>query len=103
MVSAIGASTFQAQSVGAPSVAALEARLARYEKELSECVNCDTADTREGKQAIQELTIRISETRTRIEEVAASKSGAPAVAETAPVSAATYAGGPLGGRLDVFA
>jgi len=109
MASAIQASGYSAQAAypaqagGAPSVAALEARLARYEKELAECVNCDTADTREGKQAIQELTIRIGETRARIEEVAAVPATAPASADFASTSAAANTGGPLGSRLDVFA
>jgi hypothetical protein len=111
MASAIQASgypvqaAYPAQAGGAPSVAALEARLARCEKELAECVNCDTADTREGKQAIQELTIRIGETRARIEEVAAAAvpATAPASADLASTSAAANTGGPLGSRLDVFA
>jgi outer membrane murein-binding lipoprotein Lpp len=48
--------------------AALQGQLARYERELSACVNCSTAKTTEGKQKIQEVSSQIEQIKARIEQ-----------------------------------
>ena len=47
---------------------ALQGQLARYEKELSACINCSTAKTTEGKQKIQEVSSQIEQIKARIEQ-----------------------------------
>jgi len=51
-----------------PGGGALQGQLARYEKELSACVNCSTAKTTEGKQKIQEVSSQIEQIKARIEQ-----------------------------------
>lgn len=71
MVAATGvltsAATPAAQSSG--RTGGLDARLVRYEKQLAECVNCASARTPEGKQAIEDLYSKIYDTKAKIEEV----------------------------------
>ncbi len=103
MVSALNSSTF-APPVYAAATGGLEARLERYQKELSDCVNCDSAKTPEGKQKIQDVSSKISEIKTRIEEIAAAKSKTQPAKINAAVSAASRpADATLGSRVDVFA
>ncbi len=103
MVSAINSSTFTPPLNAAASTGGLEARLARYQKELSDCVNCDSAKTLEGKQKIQDVANKISEIKTRIDEVAAAKTSThpAAITEVAPPSGQAFPN--VGSRLDVFA
>lgn len=49
------------------AVAGLEAQLARYQKELSNCVNCASAKTPEGKEEIQRLSNEVDKLKARIE------------------------------------
>jgi hypothetical protein len=57
-VTAIGsASALMPQT--AASKPALRAQLSRYEKERTDCVNCPSAKTTEGKQNIQKLDTAI--------------------------------------------
>ena len=66
MIPAIGASASTPSfSTGG---AALQGQLARYEKELSACVNCSTANTTEGKQKIQLISSQIEQIKARIEQ-----------------------------------
>ncbi len=81
MVAAIGASSAAyGGSVATTPTAGLEAQLARYQKELSDCVNCDSAKTPEGKEQIQTISNKISAVRARIDEIDTAK---PAVQPTA--------------------
>jgi hypothetical protein len=70
MVAAIGSASAAAYSgVARTPAAGLEAQLARYQKELADCVNCDSAKTPEGKEQIQAISNKISEVRARIDEI----------------------------------
>jgi hypothetical protein len=69
MVAAIGSSTFTSPSVAASPTAGLEAQIARYQKQLSDCVNCDSANTLQGKENIQQLSNKISAAKARIDEI----------------------------------
>ena len=68
MVAAIGATPSFSAQVPTVSTGGLRAALARYEKALSECVNCATAQTTEGQQEIQRLSSEIARLKARIEE-----------------------------------
>jgi hypothetical protein len=65
---------------------ALRADLARYQKKLSDCVNCESAKTPEGKRNIQDLDTRIGALKAQLNAV--------------PQSDATPA---VSGRVDVWA
>lgn len=80
------------QSTG--SRVALRADLSRYEKQLSDCVNCDSARTPEGKRNIQDLDARISTLKAQLNIVPQAGSGA-AVGESVSPTAS--------GRIDVYA
>ena len=68
MVTATGAFT-SAAALAVQGTGGLDAQLARYEKQLAECVNCASARTPEGKQAIEDLYGKIHDTKAKIEEV----------------------------------
>lgn len=73
MVQAISASdTATAASAAggqaAAAAAALEAQLAQYQQQLSDCVNCDSSKTLEGKQQIQTISSKISAVKKNIEQ-----------------------------------
>lgn len=70
MVAAIGASPIYSAQLPAASTGGLRVELAKYEKELSNCVNCASATTTEGQQEIQRLTSEIVRLKERIEEAA---------------------------------
>jgi hypothetical protein len=74
MVSAIGSppASSAAPTTGA-STAGIEAQIVRYKKELSDCVNCASAKTPEGKAAIQAISTKISTAQARIEKITADK------------------------------
>ena len=74
MVQAIGSATVSGGLGAGAATASLEAQLVRYQKQLSDCVNCDSAKTAEGKAAIDALSSKISEVRTRIDTVTKVKS-----------------------------
>ena len=87
MVAAIGSATVfatvSATSGGRLGTARLEAQIAHYEKQLSDCVNCASAKTPEGKKAIAEISNKISATRARIDDRLATKQVAQPAAATA--------------------
>ena len=58
------------------SRAALQAEVARFQKQLSDCVNCPSSQTLEGKAHIQELSSKISVDQQRIKQI--ETTGAPA-------------------------
>ena len=99
MISAIGTSTFASPGASGPSIAALQAQLDSYQKQLSDCVNCATATTPQGKQNIQDISGKISDVQARITQAAAAKSNTqPTVNATTSTATAT-----LGNYLDVMA
>ena len=68
MAVAIG-SNVAAGTTGYMSRAALQAEVARYQKQLSDCVNCPSSKTLEGKTQIQELSSKISVDQQHIEQI----------------------------------
>lgn len=70
MVAAVGSSTLQTGSTsGISPIASLEAQVTRYQKQLSDCVNCSSANTLEGKKNIQEISDKISIAKAKIEQI----------------------------------
>lgn len=68
MVQPIGVSNRAVLSPSGSGAAGLQGQLARTEKELADCVNCASSETSEGKQKIQEISLRITQIRERIEQ-----------------------------------
>lgn len=78
---------------------ALRADLARYERVRTDCVNCSSAKTIEGKRNIQNLDTQISAIKAKLTVVpqpgaSASVAGGEARSSTATATA---------GRIDVYA
>lgn len=70
MVAAIGSpQTADITYAAGTSTAGIEAQLARYQKELSDCINCASAKTPEGKAAIEAATNKIRLAEARIESI----------------------------------
>jgi hypothetical protein len=75
----------------------LRAQLSRYEKERSECINCPSARTLEGKQNIQKLDAAIDSLKGQLDGVRQTSSvGTQAGAQV--ITASQDAG-----RIDVYA
>jgi hypothetical protein len=68
MVQLVGITNRVAYGASSTSAAGLQGQLARFEKELADCVNCASAKTTEGKQKIEAISLRISQIRERIEQ-----------------------------------
>lgn len=77
MINAIGSPAYSSSTGAGASTVGLEAQLANYQKALSESVNCDSAKTREGKTAIDEISCKIGEIKARIEKITLSKPSSP--------------------------
>lgn len=89
MVAAIGSSpAFTVATQPATSSAGIEAQIARDKKELSNCVNCASAETKQGQADIQALSSKISAAEARLQEVATTN---PAEQAAAPTPAPTPA------------
>ena len=71
--------------------AGLEAQLARLQKELSECVNCDSAKTSEGKVKIQTVFDKISGIKAQLETIAVKSLQDDATSKTGKVDGAEQA------------
>jgi uncharacterized protein HemX len=101
MVQAVGAPLSAAYSSTAGGTAGLQGQLSRYEKELSACVNCDSALTLEGKQKIQEVSDRIAQIKARIEQLEVAK--ASRAEHTAVGGSESGAATGRGGAIDEWA
>ncbi|MYM21947.1 hypothetical protein GTP46_04710 [Duganella sp. FT135W] len=55
-------------STGVRSSVSLQAQLQRYQKQLSDCVNCASAKTSQGKADIEAISERISQIKRAIEQ-----------------------------------
>ncbi len=91
---AIGSSSLSGVSGGQSSRAALRAEVVRYQKQLSDCVNCSSSKTLEGKAHIQELSTRISVDQQRIKQIESGGTAAndpAALPATAPADTYTSA------------
>ena len=76
MVSAIGSSPTLNPAPSSPSsTAGIEAQIARDQKELSNCVNCASAETKQGQADIQALSNKINIAKARLEQITASNPG----------------------------
>ena len=73
MLSAVGSSTSPNTTGTNQSAVALQAQLDRFQKQLSDCVNCSSAKTREGQKAIQDLSNKIGQVKTQINQFTATK------------------------------
>lgn len=74
MVSAIGSPPSPSTgSTTAASKAGIEAQIARDKKELSNCVNCEPANTKQGQADIQALSNKIAVAEARLENTTTSK------------------------------
>jgi hypothetical protein len=90
MVQAINSSSSaSAYPGGSPAFASLQAQLQRFEQQLSECINCASAETPRGKADIEAISARIGQLKGRIAQA------------DAPAPARAVAG--LGGTIDVYA
>lgn len=74
MVAALGSSTALHSLGSGASLVGLEAQVARYEKELSNCVNCASSKTSEGKAEIAAISAKIQTLKSRMAEVSQAKS-----------------------------
>ncbi len=90
-----------AYSGGKPSPAALQAQLQRFQQQLSDCVNCASAKTSQGKSDIQAIAARISQVRQSIAETDSGQTARPSGATQAAPTASASA--QQGSRIDVFA
>jgi hypothetical protein len=92
-------------SRGGASASALQGQLARYQQELSDCVNCASSKTLEGKQKIQQISEKISDLKARIETADASSASKAPDRQAASESSSNLAARPdaLGAVVDVYA
>lgn len=74
MLQAIGASASAGYAQGNAGATGLRGQLAKFEKELSACVNCATADTIEGKAKIADISARIAQIEDRIAQASETNS-----------------------------
>ena len=93
-----------------PSPAGLENQLARYQQQLSDCVNCAaTSKTPEGRETARALSDRISEIKSRLDAVAGAQRDTPPAAssqrgaQTEPYRATDAPQGALGNHLNIYA
>jgi len=85
MISSIGSFTAYAFDSTAKPTAGRDAQIARYKKELSDCVNCESAKTVKGKANIKAITGKITALTAEAEKTAKSSKGAnqePALSAT---------------------
>ena len=107
MLNAIGPSPQFRTATASP--AGLENQLARYRQQLSDCCAA-TSKTPQGQETARELSDRISQIKSRLEEVAtdegqasASPGGANSGAQPLPMTATIQASGALGNHLNIYA
>lgn len=98
MIRAINSPTSQPSAPTATAV--LTAQLGRYQKELSECINCASAKTPEGKSNIEAIEIRISDIKARLEQ--ASNRTPPAAQPINGQHADTAQATSKAGGIDIF-
>ena len=86
----------------ATSSVGLRAKLDRYEKQLSDCVNCASAKTPEGKADIAAISAKIDEVKRTIAGTSNGE-GRAAPGSDAQVVVAPSSMSPLGNRIDTYA
>ncbi len=96
------------------TAAGIQAQIAIYQRQLSDCVNCSSADTIEGKTQIQEISSKISTAKAQIQQIsdqAPPKTSASNATTSANASVNAVANSPVtkaltiapGNNVDVFA
>ncbi len=96
------------------TAAGIQAQIAIYQRQLSDCVNCSSADTIEGKNQIQEISSKISTAKAQIQQIsdqAPPKTSATSATTNANASVNAVANSPVtraltiapGNNVDVFA
>ena len=86
----------------ATSSVGLRAKLDRYEKQLSDCVNCASAKTPEGKDDIAAISAKIDEVKRTIAGTSNGEGRAASRNEDQSMAAAASMS-PLGNRIDTYA
>lgn len=86
----------------ATSSVGLRAKLDRYEKQLSDCVNCASAKTPEGKADIVAISAKIDEVKRTIAGTSNDAGSAAPANENQAVAVASSMS-PLGNRIDTYA
>ncbi|MEB0214417.1 MULTISPECIES: FlxA-like family protein [unclassified Undibacterium] len=66
------ADTSKSATAAAGGGASLRAQLSQYQHQLSDCVNCDSASTTEGKAQIAEISAKIAAVKRSLESAASS-------------------------------
>ncbi|MYM70814.1 hypothetical protein GTP56_01210 [Duganella sp. FT134W] len=99
---AASATASTAYGGGAPSATSLQAQLERYQKQLSDCVNCASAKTPQGKSDIQAISARISQIEQRIAQAENRPDQQTAPPANPPAAASSPITG-YGSLIDVFA
>jgi hypothetical protein len=94
-----GAGTYQSSSA---SPVDLRARLDRYQKQLSDCVNCSSAATPQGKADIAAIRARIDEVKQAIAQTSDAHPGSAPVGNGKTASPSSTSS-PLGSLIDTFA
>lgn len=73
MISSIGSSpAYDSNSTAKPKTG-LDAQIARHKKELSDCINCESAKTTKGKAKIQAISDKIAALTAQAEKLAEPK------------------------------
>jgi hypothetical protein len=104
MLNALGSSQYIKSAT--PSAAGLENQLRRYQQQLSDCINCpSTSKSPESRETARTLSDKISNIKSRIEEVANTK---PPIASVEPPNrnSQPYSNAPtatLGNYLNLYA
>jgi len=104
--SATASAASTAYGGGAPSATSLQAQLERFQKQLSDCVNCASAKTPQGKSDIQAISARISQIEQRIAQAQNRPDNQAAPQSTSQATAPAAASSPTtgyGSLIDVFA
>ena len=86
----------------ATSSVGLRAKLDRYEKQLSDCVNCASAKTPEGKADIAAISAKIDEVKRTIAGTSNDEGRAAPGNDDQPAVVASSTS-PLGSRIDTYA
>jgi outer membrane murein-binding lipoprotein Lpp len=104
--SATASAASTAYGGGTPSATSLQAQLERFQKQLSDCVNCASAKTPQGKSDIQAISARISQIEQRIAQAQNRPDNQAAPQSTSQATAPAAASSPTtgyGSLIDVFA
>jgi hypothetical protein len=69
MSASVAAAGYTNYSGSSLSAAGLQAQIAIYQRQLSDCVNCSSADTIAGKSDIQQISSKISAAKSQIQQI----------------------------------